>query len=91
MKGNILVSFVLVSTLTGCAAGTAAVHNGDIDVYTNLLVELGPESEDTSDEARRRNIYLVKLNESLKGLEAINPSQAQTKREAAERILGTKI
>jgi hypothetical protein len=91
MKSNVLVSFLLVSTLAGCAAGTAAVHDGNIDVYTNLLVELGPESEDTSDEARRRSIYLVKLNESLKELEALNPPQAQAKREAAERILGTKI
>lgn len=91
MKGNILVSILLISSLAGCAAGMAGVHNGNIDVYTNLLVELGPEAEDTSDEARRRSIYLVKLNESLKGLEAINPSQAQIRQEAAERILGTKI
>lgn len=91
MKNKLLITALLAIYLSGCAAGMANVHRSNVDIYTNLLVELGPESEDTADEARRRGIYLEKLNESIKGLEKANPSEGQMKRESVERILGTKI
>ena len=90
LNKKLLIPFLAIS-LFGCAAGTANVHRSNIDIYTNLIVELGPISEDSSDEARRRGIYMDKLTENLKGLEGVNPEEARVKREKAERILGSKI
>jgi hypothetical protein len=91
MKNKLLITVFMALSLSGCASGMANVHRSNVDVYTNLLVELGSQSEDTADEARRRSLYLEKLNESIKGLEAANPSEGAIKRESVERVLGTKL
>jgi hypothetical protein len=82
---------ITISVLSGCAAGMAGVHRGNADVYTTLLVELGPKSEDTADEKRRRPIYMVKLIESIKALEKVSPNEGKIKRDYVEKLFNTKI
>jgi VIT1/CCC1 family predicted Fe2+/Mn2+ transporter len=91
MKNKLFITSLLILSLGGCAAGMANVHRSNVDIYTNLLLELGSKSEDSADETRKREIYLEKLSKGLQGLEEVSPSEAQTKRESVERILETKV
>jgi PBP1b-binding outer membrane lipoprotein LpoB len=47
LKVKTIVGLIItILVLSGCAAGMANVHRSNVDMYTTLLVELGPKSED---------------------------------------------
>ena len=63
-----LVAASLIVVLAGCASGMVGVYKGDIAANEAALHNLGPASEDTADEARRRKIHESKITEAKEKL-----------------------
>lgn len=91
MKNKLLVTCCLVIVLTGCAAGMIGVHQGNIDVYTNLIVKLGPQDQDSASEAKDREMWVMKLKDSLDSLSEIRPKVAEEQRKQLEYTLDIKL
>ena len=71
MKHKLLISGLFVITLTGCAAGMVGVHKGNIAAGEAGLHSLGPESEDTPDEAVKRVRFNAMIEEAKIKLQEI--------------------
>ncbi|MCF2950496.1 hypothetical protein L0668_20475 [Paraglaciecola aquimarina] len=67
-----LLSVITIITLTGCSAGLANMYEGEISANQQALANLGPESEDTPDEARRRKIHEANIAEAKQKLGEVN-------------------
>lgn len=91
MKIRLLITCCLVLTLSSCAAGMIGVHQGNIDVYTNLIVKLGPQDQDTSTEAKEREMWAMKLKISLDSLSEYKPKEAEIKRKHLEYTLDIQL
>ncbi|GBL04929.1 hypothetical protein [Glaciecola sp. KUL10] len=88
MALRIFFIIILLFSLIGCAAGMRGVHTGNIEIYANLIQELGPVIDDTEDEARRRKLYWNSLEESLQGLKNYYPAEAEQWRITVQETLG---
>jgi hypothetical protein len=75
---NKLLLVLITIMITGCAAGMVGVHKGNVAAGEAGLYSLGPESEDTSEEARKRVHFNAMIEEAEIGLHEI-AEQARTK------------
>lgn len=91
MKFRLLITCWLVLTLSGCAAGMIGVHQGNIDVYTNLIVKLGSKDQNTHAEAKERDMWAMKLKSALDSLSEIKPKNAEEQRKHLEYTLDVQL
>lgn len=91
MKNKLLITCCLVLAISGCAAGMVGVHQGNIDVYTNLIVKLGPQDQDTAAETKERNMWAMKLKSSLDSLSEYKPKHAEEQRKHLEYTLDIQL
>jgi hypothetical protein len=68
-----IITIIAIVALSGCAAGQVGMYKGEIAANEGALFNLGPASEDNTEEARKRNIFenniaeaKQKLNEVIK-------------------------
>ena len=58
------LALILIVTLSGCSAGMVGVHKGNIAAAEAGLHALGPESEDTTEEAAKRVRFNAMIEEA---------------------------
>lgn len=68
---NKLLLILAITLTAGCAAGMVGVHKGNIAAGEAGLYSLGPESEDTPDEAIKRVRFNAMIEEAKRGLQEI--------------------
>lgn len=61
---NKLLLILAITLTTGCVAGMVGVHKGNIAAGEAGLYSLGPENEDTSDEAIKRIRFNAMIKEA---------------------------
>jgi hypothetical protein len=91
MKFKALLTCGLVLAISGCAAGMIGVHQGNIDTYKILLAKLGPQDQDTADEAKEREMWARKLKISLDSLSEYKPKDAEEQRKRLEYTFDVQL
>ena len=83
-----LIYVLVFVAMTGCAAGMRGVHTGTIEANSTVIQKLGPISEDTDDEARRRELHWNNIENALSELAEYYPAEAEQWRKTVSDTLG---